>query len=105
MAINVPSAAANAFSGPARSDAVLKRTLDLSSCFGDQEATSEQIKQGKIDALAYAHRMAVQEKRFKFLNESADKLFETMVNLSFELLDVASLKELLYQYRSMSTNS
>ncbi|MEN2496195.1 MAG: hypothetical protein MHMPM18_000748 [Marteilia pararefringens] len=70
-----------------------------------ERVRQEQVLQCKLEALQYAHRITVSEKRFKTLNESAEKLFRVMVDLALDIRAVNCLKEIMYQYRNMSTAS
>lgn len=101
-----------------RSDAVLEKTQKLAREFefNDEQIDGEQQhqigirqkqdqNQSKWAALDYAHKIAVVEKKFKTLNDSAEKLFEIMASLCIDLLASNHLKEVMYQYRNMCTNS
>ena len=61
--------------------------------------------EAKVAALTYAHRICVSEKRFRTLNDSAEKLFAFMIELAFELRAASHIKEIMYQYRNMATAS
>ena len=92
-----PPAAQTAATAAVASREELKQAADTPPV---QDATS-----AKWAALNYAHNVAVAEKRFRTLSESAEKLFEVMVQLCVDLHASNHLKEVMYQYRNMSTAS
>ena len=105
-----------------KSDAVLERTQALANSY-ESNSNAEELKAAalndleiesirnqhksaaKMEALSYAHRITVAEKRFRTLNSSAEKLFRFMVELALEIRVASHLKEIMYQYRNMSTSS